>query len=358
MSTYKNRRAMTDRIPAKLLMLSAALFSLLLWPLSQSVALNEEENPAPTQYSAEEALRHTVGPSQCGECHEAELQSWKSSAHQTSYKAMHKSAAGKAMAKKLELRRVKKSPDCVRCHYTQLEVRGKAKTKHGVSCESCHGPAKDWLEVHDDFGKDGATRESESKVHRRQRIVRSIKGGMNRPDQIYYLAKRCFSCHVLDDAKLFEVAEHPSGDAFELLSWSQGEVRHNFVRSKGKSNLEASPNRRRVIFGLGRLLEAEVTLSVLKDTAAGPFSNDLVKRLNRAIKRIAVMAQALPNVGELATLSQDLSTFDASKKELLGKLLTSAQKTARLFAKRTGEALGGLDGMMPKPDAYCGKAHK
>ena len=66
---------------------------------------------------------------------------------------------------------------------------------------------------------------------------------------------------------------HPAGSAFELVSWSQGEVRHNTWHSKGRENVPASAARRRMLYlvGLGAELEAALR-AIAKATVRKPFA--------------------------------------------------------------------------------------
>ncbi len=50
---------------------------------------------------------------------------------------------------------------------------------------------------------------------------------MIRLHAIYDLAKTCYGCHVVPQEDLVNKGGHRAGSAFELVSWSQGEVLHN-----------------------------------------------------------------------------------------------------------------------------------
>ncbi|MDJ0932204.1 hypothetical protein [Breoghania sp.] len=83
---------------------------------------------------------------------------------------------------------------------------------------------------------------------------------MIRPSMTYTLAKNCFSCHLAPNEKLVNVGGHAAGSAFELVAWSQGEVRHNTWYNKGASNPAASTERQRMLFIIGRIAELETAL--------------------------------------------------------------------------------------------------
>ena len=64
---------------------------------------------------------------------------------------------------------------------------------------------------------------------------------MRNPVNVYLLAQSCYRCHTVPDERLVNVGGHHAGSLdFELVSWSQGTVRHNFVRTDGKVNAEVT----------------------------------------------------------------------------------------------------------------------
>ena len=58
----------------------------------------------------------------------------------------------------------------------------------GVTCESCHGPARDWVGVHNSYGvADSDSQRAvvlETPEHREQRIADSRVAGMRRPSDV------------------------------------------------------------------------------------------------------------------------------------------------------------------------------
>ena len=84
---------------------------------------------------------------------------------------------------------------------------------------------------------------------------------MIRPSSLYRLAKNCYSCHVVPQEDLVNKGGHPAGSAFELVSWSQGEVRHNTWHSKGKENVPASAARKRMLYLVGLGVELETGIA-------------------------------------------------------------------------------------------------
>ena len=132
---------------------------------------------------------------------------------------------------------------CTTCHGTQ---QNDANLK-AVSCESCHGAAggdSGWLKVHNFFGadldpKDRASREKEAEADYHKRLADCDRLGMRRSDNLYALAKNCFECHTVPNETLVNEGQHPTETkAFEIVEFSQGDVRHNFQLNQAE-NAEA-----------------------------------------------------------------------------------------------------------------------
>ena len=172
-----------------------------------------------------------VGADECGECHKNEVASWRATKHYKTFKALSKTKEAKAIAKKMGLKRIKRESDCVTCHFTQRKVAGKVKAISGIACESCHAPAKHWLNQHSDYGGKDIKKEQETSAHRKQRIAMIRKAGMINPSDLYGVANNCYECHLVPNEKLVNIGGHKAGSNFELVSWLQGEVRHNFTYS-------------------------------------------------------------------------------------------------------------------------------
>src|SRR5690606_35633324 len=131
----------------------------------------------------------------------------------------------------------------------------------GVSCESCHGGARDWIQLHADYGGPNVTRDTESPEHREARRSASVAAGMNTPSNLYLIARQCLSCHTVPNESLVNVGQHKAGSTeFELIAWSQGSVRHNFVTAGGHANIPSNPARRRVMYVVGLMADLEASL--------------------------------------------------------------------------------------------------
>ncbi|MBC8050536.1 MAG: hypothetical protein H7X92_10390 [Chitinophagales bacterium] len=230
----------------------------------------------------------------------------------------------------------------------------------GISCESCHGAGKDFIKAHSEFS--GKTEKTETKAEEEVRWKLADSKGMIRTDSIYRLAKNCYSCHVVPQEDLVNIGGHKAGSAFELLSWSQGEVRHNTWYSKGKENVAADAARKRMLYvvGLGAELETGIR-AVSNATARKPYAFAMAKRVDAARKLLAAAAKAVPDVPELKRLVD--YAYSAGLKLDNKPALTAAadgvsKEIASITAKYDGAKMAGLDPLLPTPDKFKGTARK
>ena len=295
-----------------------------------------------------------VGPSACIECHKQEGAAWQTSHHFTSYNAFHRKKEVKGITKKLGIRRVKSESLCLTCHYTVTVKQGKKKKKlkpvAGISCESCHGPAKKWMPIHNNYGGKKVTKAQETPAHKKSRMAKSLKAGMIHPKDIYSVASNCFSCHSVPHPKLVEVGGHKAGSDFELVSWSQGEVRHSYLNSSDKKNRMANAARKRVMFVAGRILDVEYGIRGLaKAKGKGAYLKAMVARVNNGIKNLQAVAKA----SGVAEISSIISIAKAVKKSAgAGKAQKAAAKKISGLAKKalansSIESKSALDALIP-----------
>lgn len=95
-----------------------------------------------TTIIAQPAAAANVGAETCQECHRAEYDVWKGTAHFKAYRGAHKHKNAKAIAAASGTgKSMRKNKTCMTCHYTVIGSKAKA----GPSCESCHGGASKWV---------------------------------------------------------------------------------------------------------------------------------------------------------------------------------------------------------------------
>jgi hypothetical protein len=301
-----------------------------------------------------------VGPNACAECHKAEAEAWKGTHHFKTFRDMPRRKEATEIAGKMGISRIRSESLCLTCHYTVQEKEGRKQPIAGISCESCHGAGSDWIKVHSGFS--GKTEKTETKTEATARWKLADSKGMIRPSSIYRLAKNCYGCHVVPQEDLVNKGGHPAGSAFDLVSWSQGEVRHNTWHSKGKENVPASAARKRMLYLLGLGVELEIGIrGVGNATVRRLYAFEMAKRVDRARKQLAVAAKAAPNAPEIAKIVE--YAYSAGLKLNNERSLTAAadgisRLLVRISEKYDGSTLTGLDSLVPGPDKFKGTSRK
>ena len=300
----------------------------------------------------------TVGPNACAECHKQEVEAWKGTHHFKTFHEMPRNTEANEIAKRMGMRRVKLESLCLSCHFTVQKKESKEEPVSGISCESCHSSGQDWVKVHSGFS--GKTAATESKTEAAARWKLADSKGMIRPSSLYQLAKNCYSCHVVPREDLVNKGGHRAGSAFELVSWSQGEVRHNTWHSKGKDNVPATAARKRMLYLVGLGVELETALRALGTaTVRKPYAFEMAKRVDRARKQLAAAAEATPNVPEIAKMVE-FSQSTSLKLNNESSLVTAADGVSKLLVSITqtydGSTMAALDSLIPGPDKFKGTA--
>ena len=303
-----------------------------------------------------------IGPEECGECHKAEVHVWRETRHAQTFKVLTRKKQAKQIAGNMGIKRVKKAAACVVCHFTSGYKRNKVKAIAGISCESCHGPAKDWVKVHGDYGGKHVTRKQETPEHQAERLAGIKEAGMIRPGDLYRLAANCYQCHIVSDERLVNVGGHQSGnDDFELVAWSLGELRHKFLRSEGKKNEEVSPERKRMLYVVGKALDLEYGLRALAQaTEQGTYAAILTKRLQRVVDDLQAIDALLPipDVKAILSLAKGIELKIGNQAALADAADAIAAATRAFASARDGSRLTDLDQLIPQAEQYKGKPGK
>ena len=277
-----------------------------------------------------------VGPKACSECHEAEVNVWKDTRHSKGFNDMHKKPEAARILKAVGDSGMKDSKTCVLCHYTmvQKDEKSTAVAQAGPSCESCHGAASDWINVHNNYGGPKAKRQDETPQNKQQRIANAQKAGMIWPSMLYDVASNCMSCHGLarpglDPAVMAKMldAKHPLEPEFELVRYSQGTVRHRFYPPNVNVNAEMTPAELSRMFVIGQAAKLVSATTALSAATHAGYKEAQKKRADSA-------KDALKSVPEAAALIASPTTENArkfvsaiEKQDLSGKVTLPAKST-------------------------------
>jgi hypothetical protein len=282
-----------------------------------------------------------VGPEACGNCHKAEFSAWQQTHHFKTFEDLHRRPTASAIADKMGVKRIKSDGTCVACHYTQ---KGSADSQPiaGVSCESCHSAGQDWIKVHNEKGS----------------LAKAEALGFISPDNIYALASNCFQCHTMPNEKLVNVGGHAAGSPLELVSWSQGEVRHHFLKDQ-KKNPEATQERKRMLYVVGRVVDLEYSLRALaKATEKANFAVSMAKRVAAAkgeMKKIAAVVPK-PEIQAIVTAADGVALKLNNEANVMAAVdkISAAGKTISSTYK--GEDLAAVDPLIPPASQSKGAA--
>ncbi len=185
--------------------------------------------------------------------------------------------------------------------------------------------------------------------------------GMLRPENVYLVARNCYSCHSVPNEELVNVGGHKPGSAFELVSWSQGEVRHNYQYSSDQKNRPASMERKRVLYVVGAMTDFEYSLrGCAKITTKGAYRSAMIARKNRGVERIDEILSlvSLPEIeGLMSALVRDEKGRVKITRLLLNELPDRLASLCEQFVNtHDGSNLGSLDAIIPGPEKYHGTA--
>ncbi len=303
-----------------------------------------------------------VGPEntedECANCHTLEHEAWQTTRHYATFKDRHRSDEAKEILTNLGERSMKRISTCRQCHYTsRADDSGRVRAAWGVSCESCHGAARNWLEVHNRPGGDPAADAMEwgdgrleTPEARSQRLTAAAAKGMLHPARLYDVATNCFGCHTVPDEHLVNVGKHHPGKPFDLVARTQGEVRHNFLSSSGSpKNPPADAAELRRLYVVGAAVDLEFSLRNLASVSerGGDYHQAMVERVGAARKKLGSIL-AVVDLPELAAALAAVPAQVGTDTEVDPAVADRLRDAARAFVQSNdGSALVPLDPQYP-----------
>lgn len=293
----------------------------------------------------------------CVKCHGSEVARWQQTPHYQTFETLARNPRAKEITDKLGLKSIKRNDLCINCHFTtQQQPDGQTRPIAGVSCESCHGASRDWLAVHNDYGGPQASKQSESPQHRQERLAQSLQLGMNNTQNLYLIARNCFDCHTVPNESLVNQGGHLAGSAdFELVAWSQGKVRHNFLRTGGIENATTAPQRLRMMYIVGLLTDLEFsTRAIAQATSKSEYGLAVANRAANVAIKLYDIQQKLQH----PLVQQALQEFSQAKlatnnaEQLLGIANRVSAIAQQFAATAESDNLSAIDPWLPAPELY------
>lgn len=313
------------------------------------------QSPSELEFQVQCDPTKVVSSERCSQCHASAVQVWAATPHAQSFERLHLLPEAKAIAQRMGYSSVKRGASCIECHYTPQLQGDKIKPIAGVSCESCHGAALDWVTLHNDYGEAGS-KAAETQTQAAERVARSVEAGMRNPRNLYRVAESCLSCHTVPREDLVNHGGHQPGSLdFELVAWSQGSLRHNFLRTQNTTNAENSIERLRVMYVVGLMADLEKsTRATGRATEVGTYGVTAAQRAaDRAMRLLAIQEEIRqPRLEEalLAFAEAELTTENSAQLEAIADRIRAA---GLAFAEEVdGATLAALDARLPAPHLY------
>jgi hypothetical protein len=156
--------------------------------------------------------------------------------------------------------------------------------------------------------------------------------------------------------ELVNVGGHKAGsEDFELVRWSQGQVRHNFLRTGGNLNASSDPARLRLMFVVGLMADLEYsTRATAKATSKSNYGTKVANRAARTAVRLFECQQKIQD----PHVQTALQAFAGAELRLnnsasLLEIADQIQMAGKQFAAEAdGRQLSSLDPLLPHPGDY------
>lgn len=232
---------------------------------------------------AASAAATNLGPKVCGDCHKSEKAVWDKTQHAKGFNEIHKNKKAKDIIAAVGgEKNLRKNTICVNCHATL--VGGKAEV--GPSCESCHGAGSAYKDIH-----------NKKDVAKEERVKQAQAAGMIWSFMHYDIASNCMDCHgmsKLDGATIDKMltAGHPINGDYELVAYSQGQVRHRFYPPDITKNAEMTPAEKSRFLVIGAAAAFVDATEAVKKTTNATWVAAQNKRLENAKKILAAVPDA------------------------------------------------------------------
>ncbi len=334
-------------MPQRLIRRLAILLSITVPVVAAAIEESEQLKIDPNKVISHEA---------CLKCHGDEVEVWKQTPHFRTFRELHRSDAAKMIAAKMGIKSIKRGGVCIDCHYTAQTSGDSAKPVAGISCESCHGAAADWVAIHNDYGGPDVGKEAETPEHRLKRLGDSIRQGMRNPENVYLIAQSCYGCHTVPNEKLVNVGGHAAGSSgFELVAWSQGTVRHNFLRGGGSSNVPSTRERMRVMYIVGLMANLEYSIRATAEaTEKSTFGVTSAKRAFEVRKQLAQIQEELndPQLEEVLAAAYGVKLKLGNSDHLVSAARAISRAAFEFASTADGANFPSIDPLLPSESTY------
>ena len=179
---------------------------------------------------------------------------------------------------------------------------------------------------------------------------------MNNTRDLYSIAINCYSCHMVPNEDLVNIGGHTAGtEEFELVRYSQGQIRHNFLRSNGTNNEQASPERLRMMYVVGLIADLEFsTRATAIATENSTYGINVAQRAAASAVKLYELQKTMQNEQVQKTIDAFAKArLDTNNYDQLNGIADEIQFAGRKFAvENDGSKLGFVDKLLPSPSQY------
>jgi hypothetical protein len=264
------------------------------------------------------------------------------------------------IARRMGVASIRRNSLCLDCHYTPFATAsGDIEGVAGVSCQSCHGAAKDWIEVHGNYGGGVATYKTETPEHRQQRLETARRNGMFQPSNLYDVMQNCYRCHTVPNEDLVNRGEHGSGSPM-VLTEAFGKISHNYLQSflqgDGTEERKLTAEEKRVMWVVGWGLDLEYSYrGVANATTEGVFLQAMERRARDARRRLDDLRAVVtvPQVDTMLTIAAAAPIAPHRAEDALAAAAAIARLNRGFAEAQNGSALRTVDtliaGWRPSP---------
>ena len=181
---------------------------------------------------------------------------------------------------------------------------------------------------------------------------------MLRPSQLYGVVANCYQCHTVPHEDLVNRGLHSTGSDFELVEWSQGIIRHNFLESfltaDGTENAERPPEWKRRAYVVGRALAMEYNLRgvAVATDGDGLYLASMIDRSGDAVDELLDITdrESIPEIQEILDIFDGVELKANDATVLLAAADAVGEATRRFIVNHDGTRLASLDPLY-NPDA-------
>lgn len=291
---------------------------------SSPEVVNAPSDVAPEPYE-QPKWTNVIGINACASCHEQETESLKLSPHWNSWFDIRNRKKSDIISKNMSVKfGLKKADICHNCHYSSHQVNQSILSVSGISCEKCHGPAKEWIGSH----RDSADRTS------------LANAGMIIHQNAYVMASTCYSCHALSNEELVNIGGHQSNSAFDLVAWS-----------RGQHGEPMQPDDVRKMFVVGAVVRAEHALrSLAQVTVEGRYKKSAQAEVLKAYDAIDLINNEL-GLQELDKVISLLASEDGEPVKItnlnIDDMISVIEEQGKSLNRYSGSDWKAIDSLIP-----------